>query len=179
MMNTLRGILAGVALVLAAWLGWHFGSRGLEEARAELKRLDEAGKAALAEQQKAQDKLKNDLGELGRQHEAKLEALTKGFDEQRKGLEASLSSAQARLKATVGQRDQTLSDLKDVRARLDALPKDATAAQREVLVKEEVRLVETERKLSKLELGLECLDAPVPLRETLALDVAPAGTSKP
>lgn len=179
MMNTLRGILAGVALVLAAWLGWHFGSRGLEEARAELKRLDEAGKTALAEQQKAQDKLKTDLTEQGKAHEAKVDEMNKGFDAQRKGLEASLSSAQARLKSTASQRDQNLAELGVARAKLADLPKDAPPAAREVIEKEVIRLVETDRKLSKLELGLECLDAPVPLRETQALDVTVAGATQP
>jgi chromosome segregation ATPase len=171
MINTLRAILTGAALAVVGWLGWHFGSSGLAEARAELARLEASGKQALAEQQKTQDKLKTDLAEQARQHDSRVEALNQGFDTQKKQLESSLAGVKSRLASVSGQHSQAQGELVAVRARLAALPATATGDQRQQLVQQEVKLVEIERKLSKQALSLECVDAQVPPDLLARLDV--------
>lgn len=170
-MNTVRSILVGVALAVAAWLGWHFGSGELKKVKEELAAIEAAGKKALAEQQQAQDKLKGELAEMGKQHDEKVAALTKDFDGQKADLQKKLDGSKASLAQLTRDRGRTQAELADVRAQLDRLPKNAAPTQVADLKAKEQQLVEIDRKQSKQEQGLECLDALVPADMVASLDV--------
>jgi hypothetical protein len=167
-MDTIRAVLVGAALLAAGWVGWHFGSGALQQARDELAAIEKSGKDAQALQAQAQDKLKGELEALNKRHAEELAALNQGFDKQKQDLSTELANSRSQLARTSASRKSTEAELAAVREKIRVAP---PGIDREKLVEKEVQLVQIDRKLGRDELGLMCVDAAVPANLLAGLEI--------
>jgi chromosome segregation ATPase len=160
MPDQIRLVVSTIALLVAGWIGYGFGSARLENARAQLAVLEKSGPAALAEQTTVRQQLTDALLAQQAEHETRLAAQRKTFDEQKIEMAEAFDEVQERLVALSGQRQSTDAELKRVRHALATATTSAPA--REELHRREMQLVTLQRQLKRLQAGLNCLQAPVP-----------------
>lgn len=161
MPDQIRLVVSTIALLVAGWIGYGFGAARLENARAQLVAVQKSGQIALAEQTTARQQLADALQAQQTEHETRLAAQRKTFDEQKVEMAEAFDEVQERLVALSGQRQSTDAELKRVRHELAAAG-NATSPAREELNRREAQLVTLQRQLKRLQAGLNCLQAPVP-----------------
>ncbi len=159
MQHQIRLVVSTIALLVAGWIGHGIGSAKLDGARAQLAALEKSGQAALAEQTSVRQQLADALQAQQAEHETRLAAQRKTFDEQKVEMAEAFDEVQERLVALSGQRQANDTELKRVRRALAAA---ATGPAREELNRREAQLVVLQRQLKRLQAGLNCLQAPVP-----------------
>jgi chromosome segregation ATPase len=159
MPDQIRLVVSTIALLVAGWIGYGFGSARLETARAQLAALEKSGQAALAEQTTARQQLADALQAQQSEHEARLAAQRKTFDEQKVETAEAFDEVQERLVALSGQRHANDAELMRVR---HALAAATSAPVREELNRREAQLVKLQGQLKRLQAGLNCLQTPVP-----------------
>jgi chromosome segregation ATPase len=158
-MNTIRAMLVGAALLAAGWLGWHFGSGELKQAREELAAIKATGDTAKAEQAKLQTKLSADLADQARKHDEKVAELNKEFETKAQDLNSQLSNSKKLAAAAAAGRSQAQAEREALQKRIRETP---PGPKQEELKAEEARIVTIERKFSRDELSQTCVDAFVP-----------------
>lgn len=158
MLDRIRLIALGVALLVAGWIGHGVGASRSESARAQLRALQEAARVAESRHLAAQQQLAVELKSRDAAHEASLRELRLAFDEQKAEMIDALDETQQRLDELASRRRVNDGELQTVRQALSA----ATGAHREALREREIRLVALQGQLRRLQTSLNCLSAPVP-----------------
>jgi phage-related tail protein len=165
-------MLVGAALLAAGWLGWHFGSGELKQAREELAAIKATGDTAKAEQARLQTRLSADLAEQARKHDEKIAELNKGFEQQTQALNTQLTNSKKLAAVATAGRTQAQAEREALQKRIRETP---PGAAQEALKIEEVKIATIERKFSRDELSQTCVDAYVPadLLASLAFGAKP------
>ncbi|MFM2059366.1 MAG: hypothetical protein RLY71_3751 [Pseudomonadota bacterium] len=166
MLIYIRLAVSLVALLAAAWFGYHWGSSGVEEARAQLKNIAATAEQAQAAQETAQKRLDDQLKAQAADFEQRLKTEIAAQEADKKSLADSLSSAETRLAQLKKQSGSTGTQLDQVRRELAS----ATGAHRTELEKREQELLALRDQLARKEQGLNCLAAPVPSEELALLN---------
>lgn len=166
MMIYIRLAVSLVALLAAAWFGYHWGSSGVEEARAQLKNIADTAKQAKAEQETAQKRLDDQLKAQAADFETRLKTALAEQETQKQSLAESLSRANERIAQLGTQRRSTDTQLDQTRRELAS----ATGAHRAELEKREQELLALRDQLARKEQGLSCLAASVPAEELALLN---------
>jgi chromosome segregation ATPase len=158
MFDKIRLIAVCVGLLVAGWIGHGIGSSRLDNARAQLRALEEAGRVAETRHAAAQQQLAEELKSRDLAYEARMRELRLAFDEQKAEMIDALDETQQRLDELAGRRRVNDAELQSVRKALAA----ASGAHREELRQRETRLVTLQGQLKRLQTSLNCLSAPVP-----------------
>ena len=157
--DPIRLVVPTIALLVAGWIGHGVGSARLDETRTALTRLKQEGEAALAAQTVARQQLADALLAQQAEHEARLAAQRKAFDEQKMEMAEAFDEVQERLVTLSSQRPSNDAELQRVRL---ALASASIGPAREELNRREARLVTLQGQLQRLQAGLNCMQAPVP-----------------
>jgi hypothetical protein len=165
-MINIRLAVSLAALLAAGWLGYRWGSSGLEKARDELAAIAQTGSAAQADKEASQKRIDAQLKAMADAHEAKLKAMTADFDAQKQELTGHLGRANERL-GVLGKQRQDVA-VKLVETRRDILVADP--ADKEALRQLELRLADLDAKLKTKEEGIRCEAVPVPDTELATLN---------
>ena len=144
---------------MAGWIGHGIGSAKLENTQAQLAALERSGQVALAEQTAARQQLAEALLAQQAEHEARLAAQRKTFDEQKVEMAEAFDEVQERLTVLSSQRQSTDAELRRVRIQLASA---SIGPVREELNRREAQLVTLQNQIRRLQAGLNCLQAPVP-----------------
>lgn len=159
MPSPIRLVAPTIALLVAGWIGHGIGAARLEDTRAKLHALEASGQAALAAQTVARQQLADALLAQQAEHEARLAAQRKAFDEQKVEMAEAFDEVQERLVTLSSQRPSNDAELKRVRLELASA---SIGPAREELNRREARLVTLQGQLQRLQAGLNCMQAPVP-----------------
>jgi chromosome segregation ATPase len=159
MPHQIRLVVSTIALLVAGWIGHGIGSAKLENAQAQLAALERSGQVALAEQTAARQQLAEALLAQQAEHEARLAAQRKTFDEQKVEMAEAFDEVQERLTVLSSQRQSTDAELRRVRIQLASA---SIGPAREELNRREAQLVTLQNQIRRLQAGLNCLQAPVP-----------------
>jgi DNA repair exonuclease SbcCD ATPase subunit len=180
MLDKIRLIALGVALLASGWIGYGVGSSRNETARSQLRALEEAVRVAESRHLSAQQQLGEELKSREAANEARVRELQLAFDEQKAEMIDALDETQQRLDELASRRRVNDGELQTVRKALVV----ATGAHREALREREARLVQLQGQLKRLQTSLNCLSAPVPdeavrtLNRVTTLRTAAAGGAK-
>jgi chromosome segregation ATPase len=155
----IRLVVSTIALLVAGWIGHGIGTAKLDTTRAQLAALEKSGQAALAEQTAARQQLAEALQAQQAEHEARLAAQRKTFDEQKVEMAEAFDEVQERLTVLSGQRQSTDAELRRVRLQLASA---SIGPARDELNRREAQLVTLQNQIKRLQAGLNCLQAPVP-----------------
>ena len=159
MPHQIRLVVSTIALLVAGWIGHGIGSAKLENTQAQLAALERSGQVALAEQTAARQQLAEALLAQQAEHEARLAAQRKTFDEQKVEMAEAFDEVQERLTVLSSQRQSTDAELRRVRIQLASA---SIGPVREELNRREAQLVTLQNQIRRLQAGLNCLQAPVP-----------------
>jgi chromosome segregation ATPase len=162
-------------LLAAAWFGYHWGSSGLEEARAQLKNIAATAEQAQAAQETAQKRLDDQLKAQAADFEQRLKTEIAAQEADKKSLAESLGRANERIAQLGTQRRSTDTQLDQTRRELAS----ATGAHRTELEKREQELLALRDQLARKEQGLSCLAASVPAEELALLNRSLPASQQP
>lgn len=172
----IRLVVSTIALLVAGWIGYGIGTAKLDTTRAQIAALEKSGQAALAEQTAARQQLAEALLAQQAEHEARLAAQRKTFDEQKIEMAEAFDEVQERLTALTGQRQANDAELRRVRLQLASA---SIGPAREELNRREAQLVKLQHQIQRLQAGLNCLQAPVPDDALKTLNRVSASRSAP
>jgi chromosome segregation ATPase len=160
-------LAVSLAVLLAAgWLGYRWGSSGLEKARAELAAIHQTADAAQADKEATQKRLDAQLKALADEHEARIKALSADFAAQKQELSGNLGRANERIASLGSQRQGVAAQLDAARREMET----ATGVRREELRLITAKLAETEARLRITQEGVRCELIPVPDTEVATLN---------
>ena len=157
--DPIRLVVPTIALLVAGWVGHGVGSARLDETRAALASLRQEGASTRQAQDAARAELAEQLQRLQTEHEARLVAQRKTFDEQKIEMAEAFDEVQERLTALTGQRQANDAELRRVRLQLASA---SIGPARDELNRREAQLVTLQNQIKRLQAGLNCLQAPVP-----------------
>jgi hypothetical protein len=142
MLDKIRLIALGAALLASGWIGYGVGSSRNDTARTQLRALEEAARVAETRHRTAQQQLGEELKSREAAHEARMRELRLAFDEQKAEMIDALDETQQRLDELASRRRVNDGELQTVRKALVA----ATGAHREELREREARLAPRRRE---------------------------------
>jgi chromosome segregation ATPase len=157
--DPIRLVVPTIALLVAGWIGHGVGSARLDETRAALTSLRQEGESTRQAQDAARAELTEQMQRLQTEHEARLVAQRKTFDEQKIEMAEAFDEVQERLTVLSGQRQSNETELRRVRLQLASA---SIGPAREELNRREAQLVTLQQQIRRLQAGLNCLQAPVP-----------------